>query len=162
MTVSQWIPSGWRAPAGDPAGKPLPLMEAGPNLRWTGFLRRGNGCTTFLQRLSTKTFYKDFEQLWTTREGASSVAPLVVNLPANVGDAEAVSILGSERSPGWGNGNPLQYSCLGNSMDRGAWWAIVHGVAKESDTNERMSIHTTWRATKDGNTSNLVLLCWST
>ena len=40
------------------------------------------------------------------------------------------SIPGSERSPGEGNSNPLQYSCLENSMDRGAWWAIVHGVTK--------------------------------
>ena len=40
------------------------------------------------------------------------------------------SIPGSGRSPGEGNGNPLQYSCLENSMDRGAWWATVHGVAK--------------------------------
>ena len=39
-------------------------------------------------------------------------------------------IPGWERSPGEGNGNPLQYSCLGNPMDRGAWWAIVHGVVK--------------------------------
>ena len=39
-------------------------------------------------------------------------------------------IPGSERSPGKGNGNPLQYSCLGNPMDRGAWWALVHSVAK--------------------------------
>ena len=39
-------------------------------------------------------------------------------------------ILRSGRSPGEGNGNPLQYSCLENPMDRGAWWAIVHGVAK--------------------------------
>ena len=39
----------------------------------------------------------------------------------------------SGRSPGEGNGNPLQYSCLGNPMDRGAWWATVHGVTKESD-----------------------------
>ena len=37
---------------------------------------------------------------------------------------------GSERSPGEGNGNPLQYSCLENPMDRGAWWATAHGVAK--------------------------------
>ena len=41
---------------------------------------------------------------------------------------------GSGRSPGEGNGHPLQYSCLGSPMDRGAWWARVHGVAKELDT----------------------------
>ena len=40
------------------------------------------------------------------------------------------SIPGSRRAPGEGNGNPLQYSCLRNSMDRGAWWATVHGVTK--------------------------------
>ena len=39
-------------------------------------------------------------------------------------------IPGSGRSPGGGNGNPLQYSCLENPMDRGAWWATIHGVAK--------------------------------
>ena len=42
-----------------------------------------------------------------------------------------VQSLGQEDSPGEGNGNPLQYSCLENPMDRGAWWAVVHGVAKE-------------------------------
>ena len=46
----------------------------------------------------------------------------------NVGDLG--SIPGLQRSPGEGNGNPLQYSCLENSMDRGAWWATVHGVTK--------------------------------
>ena len=46
----------------------------------------------------------------------------------NAGDPG--SIPGSGRSPGEGNGNPLQYSCLDNPMDRGAWWATVHGVAK--------------------------------
>ena len=50
------------------------------------------------------------------------------------------SIPGSGRSPGEGTGNPLQYSCLGNPMDRGAWWAPVHGVAKESNTTERLSL----------------------
>ena len=55
----------------------------------------------------------------------------VENLPASVGDAgDSGSIPGSERSPGVGNGNPLQYSCLGNPKEGGAWWAIVHGVAK--------------------------------
>ena len=43
---------------------------------------------------------------------------------------DTVSIPGSGRSPGGGNGNPLQYSCLGNPTDRGAWWATVHGVAE--------------------------------
>ena len=44
-----------------------------------------------------------------------------------------VSIPGLERSPGGGNGNPLQYSCLGNPMYRGTWWATVHGAAKKAD-----------------------------
>ena len=53
------------------------------------------------------------------------------NPPANTGDArDAGSIPRSGRSPGGGHGNPLQYSCLENSMDRGAWQAIVHGVTK--------------------------------
>ena len=50
------------------------------------------------------------------------------NLPANAGHEG--SIPGSERSPGEGNGNSLQYSCLGNPIDRGAWQATVHGVTK--------------------------------
>ena len=59
---------------------------------------------------------------------ASQVVPVVKNLPANAGDIGLIPGLG--RSPEEGNGNPLQYSCLGNPMDRGAWRAIVHGVAK--------------------------------
>ena len=56
---------------------------------------------------------------------------VVKNLPANAGDIrEAGSIPRSGRSPGVGNGNPLQYSCLEKPMDRGAWWAAVHGVAR--------------------------------
>jgi len=53
---------------------------------------------------------------------------VVKNLLANA--EHAGSIPGSERSPGEGNSNPLQHSCLENSTDRGAWWAIVHGVPK--------------------------------
>ena len=61
----------------------------------------------------------------------SQVALAVKNLPANAGDVRDVgSIPELGRSPGGGNGNPLQYSCLGNPTDRGAWWARVHGVAK--------------------------------
>ena len=56
---------------------------------------------------------------------------VVKNLPANAGDARDMgSIPGLGRSSAGGNGTPLQYSCLGNPTDRGAWWAIVHGVAK--------------------------------
>ena len=54
---------------------------------------------------------------------------VVKNPPANEGDArDRDSISGSGRSPEVGNGNPLQYSCLENSMDRGAWWITIHGV----------------------------------
>ena len=53
---------------------------------------------------------------------------MVKNPPASAGDLS--SIPASGRSPGEGNGNSLQYSCLGNLMDRGAWWATVHGVTK--------------------------------
>ena len=58
----------------------------------------------------------------------------VKNLPVNAG-AEG-SIPESGRAPGEGNGKPLQYSCLRNSMEKGAWSVIVHGVAKESDTTQ--------------------------
>ena len=62
---------------------------------------------------------------------ASQVALEVNNLPANERDIGDVgSIPGLGRSLGGGNGNPLQYSCLENPMDRGAWWATVHRVAK--------------------------------
>ena len=62
---------------------------------------------------------------------ASQVALVVRNLPANAGDVrDKSSIPGSGRCPGGEHGNPLQYSCLENSTDRGAWWATVHGAAK--------------------------------
>ena len=62
---------------------------------------------------------------------------VVKNLPANAGDARDVdSIPGSEESSEGGNGNPLQYSCLENPLDRGAWWATVYGVT-ELDMTEQ-------------------------
>ena len=57
---------------------------------------------------------------------------MVKNPPANAGDVGSISR--SERPSEEGNGNPLQYSHLGNPMDRGAWWATVHEFTKESDT----------------------------
>ena len=60
---------------------------------------------------------------------------VVRNPPANAGDTrDTGSIPGSGRSPGGGNGNPPQYSCLENPVDRGAWWATVPGVTEELDT----------------------------
>ena len=67
---------------------------------------------------------------------------VVKNPPVNAGDTgDAGSIPESGRSPGGGNGNSLWCSCLENPMDRGAWWATVHGVA-ESDMTEGLSIYT--------------------
>ena len=62
---------------------------------------------------------------------------VVKNMPSNARDAGSIPGLG--RCPGEGNGNPLQYSCLGNPIDRGAWQVTVHGVAKESDMTEQVN-----------------------
>ena len=71
------------------------------------------------------------------------VALVVKNLPANTGDIrDAGSIPRSGRSPGGGHGNPLQYSCLENHIDRGAWQATVHRVAKNQTRLKWLSTHT--------------------
>ena len=65
--------------------------------------------------------------------------------PCTAGDTrDAGSIPGSGRGPGEGEDNPLQYSCLGHPMDRGAWWDTVHGVTKSQTQLERLSmpVHT--------------------
>ena len=64
---------------------------------------------------------------------------VIKNLPANAGDVSLIPWLG--RSPGEGNDHPLQYSCLENPVDRGAWKATVHGVEKESDTVDWVAEH---------------------
>ena len=73
-------------------------------------------------------------QFWLAQcllEGLLGGALVVKNLPANAGNKRDMGpIPGSRISPGGGHGNPLQYSCLENLMDRGAWWATVHGIAK--------------------------------
>ena len=75
-------------------------------------------------------------------QGASQAALLVKNLPASAGDVrDASSIPGWGRSPGGGHGNPLQYSCLENSMCGGAHWATVHGVAKSQTWLKGSSMH---------------------
>ena len=68
------------------------------------------------------------------------MALLVKNPPTNAGGTKNMCLIpGLGRSPGGGHGNPLQYSCLKNSMDRGAWGTTDHGVAKESDMTEQLS-----------------------
>ena len=77
---------------------------------------------------------------------ASQIAPVVKNPSANAGDISGKGLIpGSGRSPGGENGNPLYYSCLGNPIDRGAWQATVHGVAK-SQTPVSADAHATKEA----------------
>ena len=74
---------------------------------------------------------------------------MVKNLPANAGHIRDVgSIPGSGRSPGGGHGNPLQYACLEDPMDRGAWWATVHVVSK----SQSMHTHTNKTGTAHSHT----------
>ena len=78
----------------------------------------------------------------TVSNWASQVMLVVKKLPAKAGDIRDVgSIPGWERSPGGGHGNPLQYSCLENPMDRGAWQATVHRIAKSWTHLKKLSIH---------------------
>ena len=74
--------------------------------------------------------------------GASQVALVVKNSPASAGDLRyAGSVPGLGRSPGEGHGNPFQYSCLETSVERGAWWATLHGVAKSWMRVKRLNVH---------------------
>ena len=74
------------------------------------------------------TLFLGVANLWEGKCKGFPGGSVVKNLPANAGDADLIPGLG--QSPGIGNGNPLQYSCLGNPMDRGAWQIIVHGLTK--------------------------------
>ena len=78
--------------------------------------------------------------------GASKVVLVVKNLPANAEDIrDTGSIPGLEGSPGGGHGHPLQYSCLENSIDKGAWQASVHSMAKSQTQLKSLSAHPrTW------------------
>ena len=75
---------------------------------------------------------------------------MVKNPPVNAGDVRdsgLISRLG--RSPGGRHGNPLQYSCLENPMDRGAWWATVHGLTKENNLATKITTIVTQREKKN-------------
>ena len=84
--------------------------------------------------------FLEYATLW-----ASQVALVVKNLPATAGEWDAILIPGPGRSPGGGNGNPIQYFCLENPMDRGAWQAVVHRVVESWTRPKRLSTHvSTW------------------
>ena len=110
----------------------------GRESEWTPGVGDGQGglvcCDSWGRKESDTT-----ERLnWTELPGGS----VIKNSPANTRDAgDMGSIPGSQRSSRGGNGNPLQYACLGNPMDRGAWWDTVPRVAKESDKTEQLSTH---------------------
>ena len=109
-TTATWA-SSWLLPF--PGHKPhrTPLLIPG----WRGS-----------QRLCLHLLRESHVSAW-----ASQVALMVKSLSASAGDTRDLSsIPGLERSPDIGNGNPLQYCCLGNPMNRGAWQAIVHGISR--------------------------------
>ena len=86
---------------------------------------------------------------------------MVKNPPANVGDVRDLgSIPGSGRSPGGGHGNPLQYSCLENPPDRGAWWATVYSVTKSQTRLKRLGMHSLAHSlqTAGGNFNKLLVM----
>ena len=92
----------------------------------------------------TKLIEKESD-LWLPEgeEGEEELATLVIkNLPANARDVKDMnSFPGWRKSPGERNGNPLQYSCLENAMDRGAWQATVHGITKSQTRLKQLSMH---------------------
>ena len=85
---------------------------------------------------------------------------MVKNLLANAGDVrDASSTPGLERSPGEGNGNPLQYSCLENPLDRGAWQVTVHRVSQSRTQLKRLSMHKNWIEKRKINSRYVRNLC---
>ena len=90
---------------------------------------------------------------------ASPVAQMVKNLPA-VRETWLGSIPGLERFPGGGHGNPLQYSCLENPMDKGAWRAPVCGVANSQTQLKRLSIHTHILQLKEQKRGDSLVVQW--
>ena len=100
---------------------------------------------TWVHFIQTTTYVALGELLTVSysRPQASQVVPVVKNWPANAGDVRYAGLIpGSGKSPGVGNGNPLQYSCLGNPMHRGAWRDTDHRIAQSDTTEATPHAHT--------------------
>ena len=110
------------------------IQKSTNNKCWRGCREKG---TLSHYRWESKFVQPLWKIVWRFLIQASRVAPVVKNLPANAGDIRDMDLIpGSGTSPGIGHGNPLQYSCLENPMDRGAWRATVHGVSKSRTQTE--------------------------
>ena len=84
---------------------------------------------------------------------------MVRDPPTNAGDIRHVGLIpGLGKSPGGGHGNPLQYSCLEKPMDRGTWWATVHGVPQSQTPLKRLSMHA--RRTSEETPEHSLSLLW--
>ena len=111
---------------------------------WTG-IHSNPGVTLYHSFLNTllNVLLRSFILLRLFWLWASQIKLVVKNSPANAGDTrEADSVSGSGRSPGGGHGNPLQYSCQENPMDRGVWQATVHAVTKSRTQLKQLRTHT--------------------
>ena len=104
------------------------------------------GITTIVPQVSDVLFcflFFFFFSFYVSLDQASQVVLGVKNPPANAEDIRDMGLIPeSERSPGGDLGNPLQYSCLENPMDRGVWWAMVHRVTKSDMTEATQHAHT--------------------
>jgi len=100
------------------------------------------GCRLWGRTEWDTTEATEHARLHTSRERAAQVALVVKNPPANAGDIRVADLIPeSGRSTGGGHSNPVQYSCLENPMDRGAWWTMVHGVTKRRTQLKQLSMH---------------------
>ena len=114
----------------------LPASTTSIPCSWSG-LQGENSSNRPLRRTSQKpSILLDDQDKTSVRQSLGIFPHSSVDKESVCKAGDQGSIPGSGRSPGEGNGNPLQYSCLENTMERGAWWATVHGVAKQSDPTQ--------------------------
>ena len=145
---SQFFASGGQSISASASASVLPMnVQDWSPLGLTGLISLQRFSQPFLGFIiNTKSSYISliyfFKTYWppTICHGASQVV-LVKNPPANAGDVRDVGLIPGKIPPGEGHDYPLQYSCLENTMDRGAWWATVHRVKKSWTRLKQLSMH---------------------